>query len=139
MAGGQFRGSSGWTPPVLPGRRLPDDAQFAGGRALITRVKAEGVTLMQGAQVWGAFEPLDLMLFDGKASRLCRPKRLIVATGAYERGLPVPGWTLPGVMTTGACADAVAQLWRTGGQTRLVAGNGPPEPPGRPGTSAGGR
>ena len=104
---------------------LPDDPQFAGGRALIARVKAAGVTLLQGTQVWGAFEPLDLMLFDGKVSRLCRPKRLIVATGAYERGLPVPGWTLPGVMTTGAAQTLLRSYGVLAGRRLLVAGNGP--------------
>ncbi|TDQ35449.1 NAD(P)/FAD-dependent oxidoreductase [Aureibacillus halotolerans] len=29
-------------------------------------------------------------------------KALLIATGATERSLPVPGWTLPGVMTIGA-------------------------------------
>lgn len=49
----------------------------------------------------------------------------MVATGAYERGWPVPGWTLPGVVTTGAAQT----LWRTArrlpGRRVLIAGNGP--------------
>jgi len=104
---------------------LPDDTQFAGGRALIARARQAGVTMMQGVQAWGAFEPLDVMLFDGKQSRLCRPKRLIVATGAYERGLPVPGWTLPGVMTTGAAQTLLRSYAVLAGRRVLVAGNGP--------------
>ncbi len=104
---------------------IADDAQFAGGRALIARARVAGVTMMQGAQVWGAFEPLELMLFDGTGSRLCRPKRLIVATGAYERGLPVPGWTLPGVMTTGAAQTLLRSYGVLAGRRLLVAGNGP--------------
>jgi NAD(P)H-nitrite reductase large subunit len=50
---------------------------------------------------------------------------VIVAAGAYERPHVVPGWTLPGVMTTGAAQT----LWRTHrtlpGRRVLVAGNGP--------------
>jgi hypothetical protein len=49
----------------------------------------------------------------------------VVATGAYERAWPVPGWELPGVMTTGAAQT----MWRTArrlpGQRVLIAGNGP--------------
>ena len=30
-------------------------------------------------------------------------KQIIIATGAIERSFPFPGWTLPGVMTAGAC------------------------------------
>jgi NADPH-dependent 2,4-dienoyl-CoA reductase/sulfur reductase-like enzyme len=104
---------------------LADDAQFAGGRALIAEADAAGVVFLKGAQVWGAFEPLDLMIFDGRASRLCRPRRLIVATGAYERGLPFPGWTLPGVMTTGAAQTLLRSYAVLPGQRVLVAGNGP--------------
>jgi len=106
-------------------RALADDAQFAGGRALIAAAEAAGVTFLKGAQLWGAFEPLDLMVFDGQASRLCRPRRLIVAAGAYERGLPFPGWTLPGVMTTGAAQTLLRSYAVLAGRRVLVAGNGP--------------
>ena len=86
---------------------------------------AAGVEMRRGVQIWGAFEPLDLMLFDGQASRLCRPKRLIVAAGAYERGLPLPGWTLPGVMTTGAAQTLLRSYGVLAGRRVLLAGNGP--------------
>jgi NADPH-dependent 2,4-dienoyl-CoA reductase/sulfur reductase-like enzyme len=104
---------------------LPDDAQFASGRALIAQANAAGVAVLKGAQLWGAFEPLDLMIFDGASSVLCRPQRLIVATGAYERGLPFPGWTLPGVMTTGAAQTLLRSYAVLPGRRVLVAGNGP--------------
>ena len=113
-------------PIDIAGRRaLPDDAQFAGGRSLIAAAEAAGVAFLKGAQLWGAFEPLDLMVFDGEASRLCRPRRLIVAAGAYERGLPFPGWTLPGVMTTGAAQTLLRSYAVLAGRRVLVAGNGP--------------
>jgi thioredoxin reductase len=113
-------------PLDIAGRAtLADDAQFAGGRALIAEARAAGVVFLGGAQLWGAFEPLDLMIFDGQASRLCRPRRLIVAAGAYERGLPFPGWTLPGVMTTGAAQTLLRSYAVLSGRRVLVAGNGP--------------
>jgi NADPH-dependent 2,4-dienoyl-CoA reductase/sulfur reductase-like enzyme len=120
--GGQY-----YKQPVDLGGRgaLPDDAQFAGGRALIAAAETAGVAFLKGAQVWGAFEPLDLMVFDGKASRLCRPRRLIVAAGASERGLPFPGWTLPGVMSTGAAQTLLRSYGVLAGRRVLVAGNGP--------------
>jgi len=122
QAGGQYYKQ----PLDLGGRAaLPDDAQFAGGRALIAAAEAAGVVFLKGAQVWGAFEPLDLMVFDGTASRLCRPRRLIVAAGAYERGVPFPGWTLPGVMTTGAAQTLLRSYGVLAGRRVLVAGNGP--------------
>ena len=54
-----------------------------------------------------------------------RPRRLILATGAYEQAVPFPGWTLPGVITTGA-AQGLARAYRVGpGKRLLIAGNGP--------------
>jgi NADPH-dependent 2,4-dienoyl-CoA reductase/sulfur reductase-like enzyme len=123
VPGGQFYKQRLDAPGLA--RAQPEDGQFSGGRRLIARARAAGAVLMQGAQVWGAFEPLDLMIFDGKGSRLCRPRRLVVAAGAYERGLPVPGWTLPGVMTTGAAQTLLRSYGVLAGRRILVAGNGP--------------
>jgi D-hydroxyproline dehydrogenase subunit alpha len=101
------------------------DPQFAGGRALIAEALSAGVEMGRGVQLWGAFEPLDLMILDGRRSRLCRPQRLIVAAGAYERALPIPGWTLPGVMTTGAAQTLLRSYRVLAGKRVLFAGNGP--------------
>ena len=46
------------------------------------------------------------LLHDGRADRL-RFDALILATGAAERVLPFPGWTLPGVFTLGAAQVAL--------------------------------
>src|SRR6185295_1635931 len=64
------------------------------------------------------------MSHDGRARRL-RARRLIVATGAIERPMPIPGWTLPGVMTVGAAqillkASGIVPNGRT-----ILAGSGP--------------
>jgi NADPH-dependent 2,4-dienoyl-CoA reductase/sulfur reductase-like enzyme len=50
---------------------------------------------------------------------------LVLATGAYDRALPFPGWDLPGVVTAGA-AQALAKAHRIAvGQRVIVAGSGP--------------
>lgn len=104
----------------------PPDAQFAAGEALIDRVRSAAVEVWAGAQVWGAFalDEIEALAADGRCRRL-RPRALILAPGAYERGIPLPGWTLPGVMTTGAAQT----LWRSyataPGRRVLVSGNGP--------------
>jgi NADPH-dependent 2,4-dienoyl-CoA reductase/sulfur reductase-like enzyme len=51
--------------------------------------------------------------------------RLVIATGAYDRAIAIPGWTLPGVMGAGG-ASTLAKLHRvTPGKRVLVAGSGP--------------
>ena len=107
-------------PPSLAG-----DRQFEQGRLLIERARRSGVRMLGGAEIWGAFAPNEFGVFDGRGSWIMRPKRAIVATGAYERGLPVPGWTLPGVMTTGAAQTLLRSYGVLAGRRVLVAGNGP--------------
>ena len=123
LAGGQYY-KQPLAIPALAGEHAADP-QFAGGRALAEAADQAGVTTLRGARVWGAFEPLELLILQGGRSLGCRPKRLIVATGAYERGLPVPGWTLPGVMTTGAAQTLLRSYRVLAGKRVLIAGNGP--------------
>ena len=121
QSGGQFY------KPLAPSHQAaaPPDRQFADGLALEQQVRAAGVTVQQGAQVWAAFSPRQVgALIDGRATVIgCR--QLVIAPGAYERPVPFPGWTLPGVMTTGA-AQTLARAYRVApGQRVVIAGNGP--------------
>ena len=121
--GGQFfkqPASAAVLPPSLSG-----DGQFERGRLLIERARRSGARILNGAEVWGAFAPNEFGVLKGGSSWIMRPKRTVVATGAYERGLPVPGWTLPGVMTTGAAQTLLRSYGVLPGQRLLVAGNGP--------------
>ncbi len=101
------------------------DAQHREGRRLIDDVLGSGVTVRSNASVWGAFRPLEFSATRPEGSFLVQPEQAIIATGAFDQGWPVPGWTLPGVITTGAAQT----LWRTArrlpGKRVLIAGNGP--------------
>jgi NADPH-dependent 2,4-dienoyl-CoA reductase/sulfur reductase-like enzyme len=101
------------------------DRQHAEGRALIDEARKVGVDLRSGVLVWGGFQGDGFAAVAGGRSFRFVPKATIIAAGAYERPWPVPGWTLPGVMTTGAAQT----LWRTArrlpGRRVLIAGNGP--------------
>jgi NADPH-dependent 2,4-dienoyl-CoA reductase/sulfur reductase-like enzyme len=50
---------------------------------------------------------------------------VVVATGAYDRQLPVPGWTLPGVMSAGAAQALLKGSGVVPGRRIVVAGAGP--------------
>ncbi|WP_448005014.1 FAD-dependent oxidoreductase [Agromyces bauzanensis] len=50
---------------------------------------------------------------------------LVIATGAHDRALPVPGWTLPGVTTAGAAQALAKRDGVTLGRRTVVAGAGP--------------
>jgi len=101
------------------------DAQYRSGRRLIARARAAGVELLSGVQVWGAPAVGELLATAADGDWTLRPRKLVVAAGAYERGVPLPGWTLPGVMTTGA-AQTLLRAYQVAPGTRvLVSGNGP--------------
>jgi thioredoxin reductase len=103
----------------------PLDAQQAEGARLMAEARASGAEILSGTEVWGAFDGLLFLAEREGAAVVARPKAAIVATGAYERPRMVPGWTLPGVMTTGA-AQTLWRSYRTlPGRRVLVAGSGP--------------
>lgn len=101
-----------------------EDRQALEGRKLIARARDAGVEFLD-AMVWAASSPREVHIQGASGNRMLRPKQLIVATGAYERGVPVPGWTLPGVMTTGAAQTLLRSYRVLAGRRVLVAGNGP--------------
>ncbi len=103
----------------------PPDPQHAKGAQLIAEAVALGVEFRHDITIWGAFEGRQYAGSGPSGAVRFEPRAAIIATGAYERPWPVPGWTLPGVMTTGAAQT----LWRTArripGKRVLIAGNGP--------------
>lgn len=117
VAGGQYYKQSASQPPL--------DAQQREGAVLLKRAQESGAEIFGSVEIWGAFDgPLFLADSVG-AALIVRPKTAIIATGAYERPCMVPGWTLPGVMTTGA-AQTLWRSYRTLPGTRIaICGSGP--------------
>lgn len=119
VSGGQFYKQSG-----LYGVR-PLDAQQADGARLYERLLQSAAAVISNAEVWGAFDGPVVLASTPERVYTVRPGKLIVATGAYERPLMIPGWTLPGVMTAGAAQT----LWRSyrvpAGKRVAIFGNGP--------------
>ena len=87
------------------------------------RARAAGVPRLQAA-VWGAFPGPELAAASAGARLVLRPRQLILAPGAHEAPVHLPGWTLPGCMTTGALQGLV-RTHRVSPGTVVVAGNGP--------------
>lgn len=120
VAGGQY-----FKQTPQEAATLPLDAQQAQGADLHARALAAGAEIVAGAEVWGAFDGLLFLAHVDGAPLAVRPKAAIVATGAYERPLMVPGWDLPGVITTGA-AQTLWRSYRTlPGRRVAICGSGP--------------
>lgn len=104
------------------------DRQAQAGAELIAAVRASGIEIRGETLLWGAFREEGRLLVGVVRRREAGyivPGIVIVATGAYEQPGIFPGWTLPGVMTTGACQTLVRSYGVAPGRRVLVTGNGP--------------
>lgn len=101
------------------------DSQFRDGAVLRRSAELAGVRILSETTVWAAFGPHEVAAVVAGRSTIFRPRRLMLATGAYEQPWPVPGWTLPGVMTVGGL-QTLARSYRVApGRQIVIAGNGP--------------
>jgi thioredoxin reductase len=81
-----------------------------------------------GTAVWLAErtpEGFALHTVGGPPGGPVRARLLVLATGAYDRVLPFPGWDLPGVVTLGAAQALLAGSGVPVGRRVVVAGAGP--------------
>jgi len=87
-----------------------------GRQSIETRWNASAVGVRDGFEV-------DVASPDRLERIACRI--LILATGAYERPLAIPGWTMPGVMTAGAAQLMAKQSRLVPSEPFVIAGAGP--------------
>jgi len=108
-------------------------AEYGRGATLVDALRATTAAYVPGASVWSVRALPDATIELGVSTRaaggakthMVRARAAILATGAQERPFPIPGWTLPGVMSVGGAQI----LLKTAGlvpQGRVViAGSGP--------------
>ena len=99
----------------------------ADGRALLDEVAALGprIAIWCEAVVWSVFGDRQLAVARGRDLILLEADAIVVAAGAYDRPVPVPGWTLPGVLTAGGAQVLLKSQRVLPGRRVLLAGTGP--------------
>lgn len=97
-AGGNLHHHGNREVGAMVSEHAPDHAR---GKELLARFEHCGATLTTGAFPW-RIEPNGSVALAGKARDTRSPKFTLIATGAMERPVAFPGWTLPGVMGAGA-------------------------------------
>ena len=101
------------------------DSQYRKGRALMQKFDQSGAKILLGVKIWAADSPEYFLAYDENKKYVLKPNKVVIATGAFERGLAFPGWTLPGVMTTGAGQSLLRSYQVAPGNCVAIAGNGP--------------
>lgn len=143
LSAAAFAGAIGFDVTVLDENALPGGQYYRQSRlagrlseSIVGPSQTDGLELLEeldparvriccDTTVWGADGALTLLYaHEGRAGRIAA-KAIIVATGAHERVLPFPGWTLPGVMTAGAAQTLLKAQAILPGKNIVVAGTGP--------------
>lgn len=105
--------------------------EFATREAALRAHAAAGrVTYLAGHHVWtvvpdGGHWVLHAVAGPEERAVAVRARALLLATGAYERQLPFPGWTLPGVVGAGGAQAMLKAGLVLPGRRVVVAGSGP--------------
>jgi NADPH-dependent 2,4-dienoyl-CoA reductase/sulfur reductase-like enzyme len=98
------------------------------GEPLVREFQDSGATHVPRAAVWAVSRcdgGLEIGMSSDGAARLVEAKQVILATGALERPFPIPGWTLPGVMTAGAAQLLLKTSGLVPDGSIVLAGTGP--------------
>ena len=82
--------------------RDSEDLELKHGATLVKEAQDAGMEWYGGRTIWQVTDERELLMSNGDRTERVIWRKLIVAAGALERPMPIPGWTLPGVMTAGA-------------------------------------
>jgi len=119
---------------------LLDDNPFVGGqiwraesgkmksariKSFLEAIDSGRVTLLNNTQVYGLKDARHLLAETQDSSLEVKFEKLILATGARERFLPFPGWTLPNVMGAGGLQALVKGGLPITNKRVVIAGTGP--------------
>ncbi len=109
--------------PVTSRHVLGDE--YWHGRQLVDEARSSGAEIVQSATVWSVDRDLQIGMSRDGRSHIVSARRVIIATGAMERPFPIPGWTLPGVMTAGAAQTMLKSSGLVPSGRVVLAGTGP--------------
>jgi NADPH-dependent 2,4-dienoyl-CoA reductase/sulfur reductase-like enzyme len=120
------------TTPVTDRAVLGED--YWRGLPIAQRFLASGVDYAAGAKLFsllpagdepGRHAEIELGVSIAGQARPVFAGQVIIATGAMERPFPIPGWTLPGVLTAGAAQIALKAHGLVPQGRVVLAGTGP--------------
>jgi len=124
LGGGQI-----YRQRLVPDERTPQDLYGSEARkatalhATLSRL-ADRIDYLPQALVWNIRRDVADVAVGGR-TRPIRFSHLILATGATDRVLPLPGWTMPGVFTLGGAQISLKSQGCSIGERAVFLGSGP--------------
>lgn len=119
-AGGQV-----WRKPLDGLPKLPASPEQQRGNGLRQQIAASSIQFLTGRRVWSIGGAFRVDALGPAGNEMFEAPRLIAATGAHERVVPFPGWTLPGVIGLAAATNLLKSHGVLPGNRIVVAGCGP--------------
>ena len=102
---------------------------YAFGAKRVGRFRACGTSYWPSAMVWHLAVQeggnKTLLVAENGVTRQVQARYVLLASGAMERPVPIPGWTLPGVMTIGAAQTVLKSSGLYPEAPLVLAGTGP--------------
>lgn len=100
-------------------------ADYRAGAARVAAFRESGAAYRPETQVWQVERDGRVMASHAGAASVFVGERVLLALGALERPVPIPGWTLPGVMTVGAAQILLKTSGALPDPGVWIAGQGP--------------
>lgn len=98
------------------------------GEGWADRLRTSAVDYRPRASVWSlqaTDSGVEIGVTGEHGAQMLNARYAVVATGAMERAFPIPGWTIPGVMTVGAAQTMLKASGLVPDGEVVVAGSGP--------------
>jgi len=106
-----------------------DTREREAGCALLLEFRQSKADYRPGTSVWhvgpGDDGQIDLGFSSNTETSMASARFVLFATGSVERPMPIPGWTLPGVMTAGAAQSMLKSSGIRPNGPIVMAGSGP--------------
>ncbi len=103
----------------------PLGPDYLAGAPLVAAMRASRIDYRPNTSLWHLEPEGTLCLAGPNRIATISARRILLATGAIERSIPIPGWTLPGVMTVGAAQILLKSADLVPKGRVVLAGQGP--------------
>ncbi len=95
------------------------------GLNFIAALKSEKITILNRSRVLGIYPGREVLIEENENTvRTLKAERIILATGAREKFLPFRGWTMPGVLSSGAVQVLIKGSGVLPARDLLIGGSG---------------